>query len=342
MRNWSLKLPVKDDKELELEIFKNLRKRCVENEKSISLAMEANPCDLQPQLNQYMDRSIDGETFKSYLSYWPPQRWQEYEPLLSCCRDNGVRIVACGTPLKVIRTVHAKGIRRLSKADRKIYVPPPGSGFISGFTSISLRLIAMNSPNHSVPYGPSSYLPAQSKVVEDYTMSQIILQAMFDGGATNMLVLVTGASHFMYGSKVEIARVMNAAGRRQDALPQDIQEGLNLDLVLPEVLQNFFNLEQYPLLKELGHSFEIIAGIVEHRISDAFASQTLLVDMLSFVVRTINSYWGTQQWVDLARYSGLHGKNGKSSSYHTPGSATEAIVGCNSSQDASIDEIKNQ
>ncbi|KAF2296323.1 hypothetical protein GH714_037407 [Hevea brasiliensis] len=243
MRNWSLKLPVKDDKELELEIFKNLRKRCVENEKSISLAMEANPCDLQPQLNQYMDRSIDGETFKSYLSYWPPQRWQEYEPLLSCCRDNGVRIVACGTPLKVIRTVHAKGIRRLSKADRKIYVPPPGSG-----------------------------------------LSQDSLQF----------------------HSVEIARVMNAAGRRQDALPQ------------------------------------IIAGIVEHRISDAFASQTLLVDMLSFVVRTINSYWGTQQWVDLARYSGLHGKNGKSSSYHTPGSATEAIVGCNSSQDASIDEIKNQ
>ncbi|KAJ9175948.1 hypothetical protein P3X46_014447 [Hevea brasiliensis] len=457
MRNWSLKLPVKDDKEFELEIFKNLRKRCVENEKSISLAMEANPCDLQPQLNQYMDRSIGAETFKSYLSHWPPQRWQEYEPLLSCCRDNGVRIVACSTPLKVIRTVHAKGIRRLSKADRKIYVPPPGSGFISGFTSISLRLIDMNSPNHSVPYGPSSYLPAQSKVVEDYTMSQIILQAMFDGGATNMLVLVTGASHFMYGSKGTglPARISKKIQKKNQV---DIQEGLNLGLVLPEVLQNFFNLEQYPLLKELGHSFEgnsgyfftvwlpaptlsflsyadernrphnkdflkgllgsipdnafqknlpgkdwnlshrfasvlfgglklsilhairklinlalvtnqrtkrspilktavvygcflgtsanlryqIIAGIVEHRISDAFASQTLLVDMLSFVVRTINSYWGTQQWVNLARYSGLHGKNSKSSSYHTPGSATEAIVGCNSSQDAIIDEIKNQ
>ncbi|KAJ9128638.1 hypothetical protein P3X46_034653 [Hevea brasiliensis] len=498
-------VPVKDDEELELEI--NLRKRCVENEKSISLAMEANPCDLQPQLNQYMDRSIDGETFKSYLSYWPPQRWQEYEPLLSCCRDNGVRIVACGTPLKAL------------------YVPPPGSGFISGFTSISLRLIAMNSPNHSVPYGPSSYLPAQSKVVEDYTMSQIILQAMFDGGAKDMLVLVTGASHFMHGSKgtglpARISKKIQKKNqlvilldperqfiRREGEVPVadfcDIQEGLNLDLVLPEVLQNFFNLEQYPLLKELGHSFEvcllsgseklgfreklladpkflhrlaieegnsgyfftvwlpaptlsflsyadernrpdnkeflkgllgsipdnafqknlpgkdwnlshrfasvlfgglklscggfisgvgavaassilhairklinlalvtnqrtkrspilktavvygcflgtsanlryqIIAGIVEHRISDAFASQTLLVDMLSFVVRTINSYWGTQQWVDLARYSGLHGKNGKSSSYHTPGSATEAIVGCNSSQDASINEIKNQ
>lgn len=45
--------------------------------------------------------SIDGEALKSYTSHWPPQRWQEYEPLLSYCRDNGVRIVACGTPLAV-------------------------------------------------------------------------------------------------------------------------------------------------------------------------------------------------------------------------------------------------
>lgn len=79
-------LPVKDDKELELEIVKNLRKLCVESRKSISLAMEAFP-----------------------LSHWPPQRWQEYESLWSYCRDNGVRIVVCGTPLKVIRTVRSKG-----------------------------------------------------------------------------------------------------------------------------------------------------------------------------------------------------------------------------------------
>lgn len=39
---------------------------------------------------------------------------------------------------------------------------------------------------------------------------------------------------------------------------------------------------------------QVIAGIVEHRISDQFSSQTLLVNMLSFLVRTINSYWGTQ------------------------------------------------
>ena len=44
---------------------------------------------------------IDGESLKSYTLHWPMQRWQEYEPLLSYCRDNGVRLLACGTPPEV-------------------------------------------------------------------------------------------------------------------------------------------------------------------------------------------------------------------------------------------------
>lgn len=48
-------VPVSDDRELELEIVKNLRKRCVEAERSVSLAMEAFPCNLQEQLDQYMN-----------------------------------------------------------------------------------------------------------------------------------------------------------------------------------------------------------------------------------------------------------------------------------------------
>lgn len=107
-------------------------------------------------------------------------------------------------------------------------------------------------------------------------MAQIILRNIVDGGATGMLVVITGASHIMFGSRgtgvparvskkmqkknqvvvlldperqqirregevpvadflwysaarpcsrncfdrAEIARVMNAAGRRRDALPQ--------------------------------------------------------------------------------------------------------------------------
>lgn len=134
----------------------------------------------------------------------------------------------------------------------------------------------MNSLNQSAPFGPSSYLSAQARVVQDYTMSQILTQAVVDGGSSVMLVVITGASHVIYGSRgtglpariskklqkknqavillnperqdirqegevpvadflwysaarpcsrncfdrAEVARVMNAAGRRRDALPQ--------------------------------------------------------------------------------------------------------------------------
>lgn len=52
-------VPDRDDRVLELEILKNLRSRCLEQQRSISVALEAFPCDLQEQLNQFMDgRSV--------------------------------------------------------------------------------------------------------------------------------------------------------------------------------------------------------------------------------------------------------------------------------------------
>ncbi|KAL0724831.1 hypothetical protein Bca4012_039430 [Brassica carinata] len=576
-------VPTKDDKELELEILRNLRKRCVESsERQISVALEAFPLDLQEQLNQYMDKRIDGETLKSYVTDWPAQRWQEYQPLLTYCRDNAVRLIACGTPLKVLRTVQAEGIRGLSKSERKLYTPPAGSGFISGFSSFSRRsTFDMSLPTQIVPFGPSSYLSAQARVVEDHTMAQVILQAVADGGGTGLLLVVTGASHVEYGSRgtglparisrkfpkknqvvvlldperqylrregetpvadflwysaarpcsrncfdrAEIARVMNAAGRRRDALPQDIQNGLDLGLVSPEVLQNLFDLEQYPLISELAQRFQgfrerlladpkflnrlaieeaisitttllaqyekrkenffeeldyvitdtvrgsvvdfftvwlpaptlsflsyadettapdsiealrgllgsipdnafqkslagrewnlnlrvaavivgglklagvgvvssfaavgasnalngvrkvikpelvvaqkpkrspllktamvyggflgtsanlryqIIAGLIEHRISDELSSQPLLVNTISFVVRTLNSYFGTQQWIDLARSTGLQSQKSIPASKDVPEALEETTVECNASEEENIDKLDNQ
>ncbi|XP_055832884.1 protein RETICULATA-RELATED 5, chloroplastic [Solanum dulcamara] len=575
-------VPTQDDKELELEIVKNLRKRCADAERSISLALEAFPSNLQEQLNQYLARRIDGESLKSYVAHWPTQYWHEYEPLLTYCRDNGVRLVACGLPLEVLRTVQAEGIRGLSKPDRKKYSPPAGSGFISGFTSMSHRSsIDVNMLNQPTPFGPSSYLSAQARVVEEYNMSQIVLKAVKDDGAAGMIIVITGATHVMYGSRgtgvparisrkiqkknqivilldperqwlrregevpvadflwysaarpcsrncfdrAEIARVMNAAGRRRDALPQDLQNGLDLGLVSPEVLQNFFDLEQYPFISELTDRFQgfrerlladpkflhrlaieesisitttllaqyekrkenfleeldyvitdtlrgivvdfftvwlpaptisflsvaddvdapesigalkgllgsipdnafqknlvgkdwnvshrvasvlvgglklagvgfissigavassnilfamrkalnptlttiqknkrspilktaivyssflgtsanlryqVIAGLIEHRIADQFSDQTLLVNMLSFVVRTINSYWGTQQWIDLARVTGLQARKSEQVSDLALDSANPTAVGCNTPEDTNTDEINSQ
>ncbi|XP_057804709.1 protein RETICULATA-RELATED 6, chloroplastic-like [Salvia miltiorrhiza] len=576
-------VPTRDDKEVELEIVKSLRKRCLQVERPMSLALEAIPSDLQDHLNRYMDPRSNAEALKSLLTHWPSQRWQEYEPLLTYCRDNGVRLIACGLPLQILRTIQSEGVGGLSKGDRKKYAPPAGSGFITGFPSISRRTssssssLDINFSSPPAPYEPSSYLSIQARVVEDYSMSQTILQAVAEGGSNGMLVVVTGAGHVAYGSRgtglparisrkmqkknqvvilldperqyirregevpvadflwysaarpcsrncfdrAEIARVMNAAGTRREALPQDLQNGLDRGLVSPEVLQNFFDLERYPLISELTHRFQgfrerlladpkflhrlaieesisisttliaqyqkrkdkfmeeldyvvtdtlrgivvdfftvwlpaptlsflpvadsipdsletllgsipdnafqknpvgrnwnfnhriasvvfgglklaavgfvssigavassnilyalrkllnptlagmegnkrspilksalvyctflgtsanlryqFIAGIVEHRVSDEFSDQPLLVNVISFVARTLNSYWGTQQWIDLARYTGLQASKKEELSFQpAPDASNSAAMECKILEDTNIDEANTQ
>ncbi|CAA6654689.1 unnamed protein product [Spirodela intermedia] len=338
-------VPEKDDRILELEIVKNLRNRCFEHQRPISVALEAFPSNLQERLDLFMEKRIDGEALRSYTSHWPPQQWQEYAPLLNYCRDNGIRLVACGTPLEVLRTVQAEGIRGLSKSQRKLYAPPAGSGFISGFSSTSGRSsMDVISSNQFVPFDPCSYLSAQSKVVDDYSMSQIILQSVTDGDSQGMLVVITGASHVIYGSRgigipariskkiqkknqavillhperqyirregevpvadflwyspaktctrncfdrAEIARIMNAAGRRRDALPQDLQKGLDLGLVSPEILQNFFDLEQYPVIAELIHRFQ---GFRERLLVDPkFLNRLAIEEAISITTTLLAQY----------------------------------------------------
>uniref|UniRef100_A0ACD5T9U4 Uncharacterized protein n=1 Tax=Avena sativa TaxID=4498 RepID=A0ACD5T9U4_AVESA len=334
-------VPDPDDRVLELEIVKKLAGRCKETERGLALALEAFPCDLQQQLDQFMSGRIDGGILKQYTLHWPAERWQEYEPLLNFCRDNGIKLVACGTPLQVKRTVQAEGIRGLSKTERKEYAPPAGSGFISGFTSISGRsLIDKITSTRDSSFGPNSYLSAQARVVDDYTMSQIIMKELKDRGPSGMLIVVAGASHLIYGSRgigvpariskkiskkdqvvvlldperqsirregeipvadflwysaakpctrncfdrAEIARVMNAAGRRPEALPQDLQKGIDLGVVSPEILQNFFDLEKYPAMTELIHRFQ---GFRERLLADPKFLQRLAIEEAISITTTL-------------------------------------------------------
>ncbi|KAL1559294.1 Protein RETICULATA-RELATED 6, chloroplastic [Salvia divinorum] len=344
-------VPTRDDKEVEMEIVSKLRKRCAQVERPLSLALEAIPCDLQSPLNRYMDGRINADALKPLLTHWPSQRWQEYEPLLTYCRDNGVPLIACGLPLAILRTIQGEGVGGLSKSDRKKYGPPAGSGFITGFRSISRRSSSSSSSSLDInfssppaPFEPSSYFSMQAKVVEDYSMSQIILQAVTAGGSNGMLVVVTGANHVAYGSRgtglparisrniqkknqvvilldperqyirgegevpvadflwysaarpcsrncfdrAEIARVMNAAGTRREALPQDLQNGLDLGLVSPEVLQNFFDLERYPIISELTNRFQ---GFRERLLADPkFLHRLAIEESISITTALVAQY----------------------------------------------------
>ncbi|KAL5230892.1 hypothetical protein ABZP36_029668 [Zizania latifolia] len=334
-------VPDPDDRVLELEIVKGLATRCAEAERSVAVALEAFPCNLQQQLDQFMDGRIDGSILKLYTLHWPQDRWQEYEPLLNYCRDTGIKLVACGTPLEVKRTVQAYGIRGLSKAERETYAPPAGSGFISGFSSISGRsLLDKISSARNSPFGPTSYLSVQARVLDDYTMSQVITKELNGGDSSRMLIVVTGATHVIYGSRgvgvparvskkmpkkdqvvvlldperqgirregeipvadflwysatklcsrncfdrAEIARVMNAAGRRPEALPQDLQKGIDLGVVSPEILQNFFDLEKYPVISELIHRFQ---GFRERLLADPKFLQRLAIEEAISITTTL-------------------------------------------------------
>lgn len=306
-------VPDPDDKGIELEIVQNLRDKCFEQQRPISLALQAFPSNLQPQLDKYMSTRIDDDDLKSLVSHWPAQRWKEYMPLLHYCCKNGVRLIACGAPLEIIRTVQSQGVLGLSQVDRRKYAPPAGAGFLANSSSISRRLSLYNVlPQASFSFGAAAYLFAQARVVEDYIMSQIVTQAIVDGGSAGLLIVVTGSSHVLLGmrggglpariskkapkksqvvvllnperqhirkegeapvadflwysaakpcirncfDRAEIARIMDAASRRRDTLPQDIQKGLDLGLVSPEVLQSFFDLEQQPFISELSHHFQ--------------------------------------------------------------------------------------
>ncbi|CAL4908679.1 unnamed protein product [Urochloa decumbens] len=333
--------PDPDDRALEFEIVRGLAGRCADAGRGLALALEAFPCDLQQQLDQFMDGRIDGKILKLYTSHWPQELWQQYEPLLNYCRDTGIKLIACGTPLEVKRTVQADGIRALTKAEREAYAPPAGSGFISGFMFSSGRsLIDKISTMDDSLFGTTSYLLEQTRAVDDYTISQIITKELNDGDLSRLLIVVTGASHIMYGprgsgvpgriskkvpkkdqvvvlldpesqvirregevpiadflwysaakpctrncfDRAEIARVMNAAGRRTEALPQDLQKGIDLGVVSPEILQNFFDLEKYPVMAELIHRFQ---GFRERLLADPKFLQRLAIEEAISITTTL-------------------------------------------------------
>ncbi|MCO5546952.1 hypothetical protein L7F22_000391 [Adiantum nelumboides] len=243
--------------------------------------------------------------------------------------------------LLVLQTVQAKGVQGLNEADKHMYVPPMGAGFGLNSTSIVQQLSLYDVlPNASTPFGSGLYRFSQARVVEDHTMSQVVLQGMADGGSVGILLVVVGATHILFGSKgtgvparisknlkkrtqavillnperqrirkegelpeadflwysaakecsrncfdrAEIARVMDAAGRRRDALPKDLQAGLDLGLIPPELLKDFFDLDKQPFIAELTKHFQ---GFCERWLADPRFLQRLGIEEAISITTTL-------------------------------------------------------
>ncbi|KAL3680487.1 hypothetical protein R1sor_023443 [Riccia sorocarpa] len=345
-----------DDQLLELEIIRTARDKCFAQARGVTVALEAFPIVLQPQLNLYMNKKITDEKLRALVPALPEDRWQGYLPILQYCRDNGVRIVGMGPPMKVVDTVRAKGIQALDKADMQKFVPPLGKGYkFKSFPKTDDSKGFDLLPNASGLFGPGPYRYAQARLVADYSMSQVIAQLIKDGGAVGLTIVITGASHVKYGTRgmglpawtskniqkrtqavillnpekqhirkegdlpeadflwysagkvctrncfdrVEVARVIGAAGRRRDTLPEDIQLGLERGLVDPEVLENFFKLDEQPILADLTSRFQ---GLRERWLADPRFLQRLAIEETISITTTLFAQYerrGDRFWKEI-------------------------------------------
>lgn len=122
-RDWQL---------LELEIVGTLREKCLGQQRAVVVALDAFPLPLQPQLDEYVNEKyqprnlhpsarrqvceilssyachivlavcrLTDDELRLHVPLWPEDRWGQVLPLLKYCRDNGVRVLACGTPAEV-------------------------------------------------------------------------------------------------------------------------------------------------------------------------------------------------------------------------------------------------
>ncbi|KAG0631380.1 hypothetical protein M758_1G249000 [Ceratodon purpureus] len=352
------RVPDPDDRILELGILRKLRDACFEQQRPVSLALEAFPVAFQGSLDKYMSKRLTDDELKSMVGFWHEGLWQEYLPILQYCRTSGVRLMACGTPPEVLRTIQAEGIQGLSEEDRKKYIPQIGGTFGAfAIPFIDQLALAESAPNSAaIPYGPGPFQYSQARIVADNVMTQVVEKGMVDGGSYGLLVVITGASHVAYGSRgtglparvqkklykktqavvllnperqrirkegivpeadflwysaaracnrncfdrAEVARVMDAAGMRRDALPQDIQAGLERGLVDPEVLKSFFELDQQnPIIAELTRRFQ---GLRERWLADPRFLQRLAIEESISITTTLLAQYqrrGDRFWNEI-------------------------------------------
>lgn len=84
--------------------------------------------------------------------------------------------------------------------------------------------------------------------------------------------------------RAELARVMGAARKSRETLPQDLQVGLEKGLVSPETLRAFLDLESQPIIAEATKRFQ---GLRERWLADPRFLQRLCVEELISLTTTL-------------------------------------------------------
>ncbi|CAI5490770.1 unnamed protein product, partial [Closterium sp. Naga37s-1] len=88
--------------------------------------------------------------------------------------------------------------------------------------------------------------------------------------------------------RAEIARVMGAAGRTFDNLPQDLQTGIERGLISPDTLRSFFELESHPLVAEATKRFQ---GLRERVYADPRFLQRIVTEEAISLTTALLAQW---------------------------------------------------
>eukprot|EP00897_Mesotaenium_endlicherianum_P004665 jgi/Mesen1/4226/ME000022S03518 len=287
------KVPDPTDKVVELEIVKKLRDECFAQGRPVTVGLSALPRPLQPQLNLYQDGRMSDAELRAALG-WHADQWQAFLPLFQYCRDSGVRLYALGCPDE------ARSVADFSMAQAVDQAMSDGS--VVGL------LVVITGASH-VRFGARGRgVPARVAIKLRKT-TQVTVLLNPERQPVRREGQVPEADLMWYSGvkackrncfdRAEVARVMGAAGRSRDALPQDIQVGIDYGLISPDTLRSFLELDSQPLLAEATRRFQ---GLRERWLADPRFLQRLCIEEAISISTTLLAQYqkrGARFWSEL-------------------------------------------
>lgn len=149
---------------LQLELAKDLFQK-----KALVLGAEMIEADNQPQLNQYLNGTIDQKAFDSLARLWPNHK-TDYKPLVDFAKEKKIHFVATNIPRRYARMVSKQGFEALDTLsnEEKSWIAPLPIAYDKNLPGY-VNMMEMMGEHASVN------MP-KAQAIKDATMAYFILQ----------------------------------------------------------------------------------------------------------------------------------------------------------------------
>ncbi len=210
---------------LQLRIIKALYK----NHKKLAVGMEMFQRKFQPVINEYMDGKIDKRTFlkkTEYLKRWG-YNYLMYRPIIQFCKKHHLPLVALNAPSEVARKVSLKGLKSLTKAERK-QIPKHLIFPCPAYKKLLRKIYKIHSEFRMGSFKDF----CQAQTVWDQTMAQSIVD-FAEKHPNYQIVALTGSGHVIFGYGIP------SKVKQQWPLKQTIVINVHGDKVSPKMADFF-------------------------------------------------------------------------------------------------------